>query len=89
MKQKTKDNAKSKMKRRGTGEEGPAVPPAATHLVCHHAELDQNQQGQHFLDSNAGQGEVQSVQLVPRSDVRQVYLHPGATVFRRPALSLM
>lgn len=79
------------MKRRGTGEEGPAVPRAATHLVCHRCpdEPDQNQQGQHFLDRDAGQGEVQSVQLVPRSDVREVYLYPGATVFRRPALALM
>uniref|UniRef100_A0A8C0X738 AAA+ ATPase domain-containing protein n=1 Tax=Castor canadensis TaxID=51338 RepID=A0A8C0X738_CASCN len=34
-------------------------------------------------------GEVQRVQVVPESDVVEVYLHPGAVVFGRPRLALM
>ncbi|XP_016402171.1 paraplegin-like, partial [Sinocyclocheilus rhinocerous] len=34
-------------------------------------------------------GEVSRVQVVPESDVVEIYLHPGAVIFGRPRLALM
>ncbi|KAM9122534.1 mitochondrial inner membrane m-AAA protease component paraplegin isoform 2-T2 [Pangshura tecta] len=42
-----------------------------------------------FVNEMLAKGEVQSIQVVPESDVVQIYLHPGAVVFGRPRLSLM
>lgn len=41
-----------------------------------------------FVHEMLAKGEVQRVQVVPESDVVEVYLHPGAVVFGRPRLSL-
>lgn len=37
-----------------------------------------------FVHEMLAKGEVQRVQVVPESDVVEVYLHPGAVVFGRP-----
>lgn len=37
-----------------------------------------------FVQEMLAKGEVQRVQVVPESDVVEVYLHPGAVVFGRP-----
>lgn len=37
-----------------------------------------------FVKEMLAKGEVQRVQVVPESDVVEVYLHPGAVVFGRP-----
>uniref|UniRef100_A0A452TTR8 SPG7 matrix AAA peptidase subunit, paraplegin n=1 Tax=Ursus maritimus TaxID=29073 RepID=A0A452TTR8_URSMA len=42
-----------------------------------------------FVHEMLAKGEVQRVQVVPESDVVEVYLHPGAVVFGRPRLALM
>ncbi|XP_006902911.1 PREDICTED: paraplegin [Elephantulus edwardii] len=42
-----------------------------------------------FVHEMLAKGEVQRVQVVPESDVVEVFLHPGAVVFGRPRLSLM
>ncbi|EHA98944.1 Paraplegin [Heterocephalus glaber] len=42
-----------------------------------------------FVSEMLAKGEVQRVQVVPESDVVEVYLHPGAVVFGRPRLSLV
>uniref|UniRef100_A0A8C0IMI3 Mitochondrial inner membrane m-AAA protease component paraplegin n=1 Tax=Chelonoidis abingdonii TaxID=106734 RepID=A0A8C0IMI3_CHEAB len=42
-----------------------------------------------FVNEMLAKGEVQSIQVVPESDIVQIYLHPGAVVFGRPRLSLM
>uniref|UniRef100_A0A5F9CNE9 SPG7 matrix AAA peptidase subunit, paraplegin n=1 Tax=Oryctolagus cuniculus TaxID=9986 RepID=A0A5F9CNE9_RABIT len=42
-----------------------------------------------FVNEMLAKGEVQRVQVVPESDVVEVYLHPGAVVFGRPRLALM
>uniref|UniRef100_A0A8D2DPD6 SPG7 matrix AAA peptidase subunit, paraplegin n=1 Tax=Sciurus vulgaris TaxID=55149 RepID=A0A8D2DPD6_SCIVU len=42
-----------------------------------------------FVKEMLAKGEVQRVQVVPESDVVEVYLHPGAVVFGRPRLALM
>ncbi|XP_004600857.1 paraplegin [Sorex araneus] len=41
-----------------------------------------------FVHEMLAKGEVQRVQVVPESDVVEVYLHPGAVVFGRPRLAL-
>lgn len=40
-----------------------------------------------FVHEMLAKGEVQRVQVVPESDVVEVYLHPGAVVFGRPVRS--
>ncbi|KAG8508145.1 Paraplegin, partial [Galemys pyrenaicus] len=40
-----------------------------------------------FVHEMLAKGEVQRVQVVPESDVVEVYLHPGAVVFGRPRLA--
>uniref|UniRef100_A0A5F5PJ14 SPG7 matrix AAA peptidase subunit, paraplegin n=1 Tax=Equus caballus TaxID=9796 RepID=A0A5F5PJ14_HORSE len=42
-----------------------------------------------FVHEMLAKGEVQRVQVVPESEVVEVYLHPGAVVFGRPRLALM
>ncbi|XP_037671596.1 paraplegin isoform X1 [Choloepus didactylus] len=42
-----------------------------------------------FVNEMLAKGEVQRVQVVPESDLVEVYLHPGAVVFGRPRLALM
>uniref|UniRef100_A0A8I5UDN5 SPG7 matrix AAA peptidase subunit, paraplegin n=1 Tax=Pongo abelii TaxID=9601 RepID=A0A8I5UDN5_PONAB len=42
-----------------------------------------------FVHEMLAKGEVQRVQVVPESDMVEVYLHPGAVVFGRPRLALM
>ncbi|XP_038610253.1 paraplegin [Tachyglossus aculeatus] len=42
-----------------------------------------------FVNEMLAKGEVQRVQVVPESDVVEIYLHPGAVVFGRPRLALM
>ncbi|XP_048673149.1 mitochondrial inner membrane m-AAA protease component paraplegin isoform X4 [Caretta caretta] len=42
-----------------------------------------------FVNEMLAKGEVQSIQVVPESDIVQIYLHPGAVVFGRPRLALM
>ncbi|XP_033613642.1 paraplegin isoform X1 [Fukomys damarensis] len=42
-----------------------------------------------FVSEMLAKGEVQRVQVVPESDVVEVYLHPGAVVFGRPRLALV
>ncbi|XP_036087449.1 paraplegin isoform X1 [Rousettus aegyptiacus] len=42
-----------------------------------------------FVNEMLAKGEVQRVQVVPESDVVEVYLYPGAVVFGRPRLALM
>nr|XP_005308236.1 paraplegin isoform X1 [Chrysemys picta bellii] len=42
-----------------------------------------------FVNEMLAKGEVQSIQVVPESDIVQINLHPGAVVFGRPRLSQM
>uniref|UniRef100_F7EWL3 Mitochondrial inner membrane m-AAA protease component paraplegin n=2 Tax=Monodelphis domestica TaxID=13616 RepID=F7EWL3_MONDO len=42
-----------------------------------------------FVNEMLAKGEVQRVQVVPESDVVEIYLHPGAVVFGRPRFTLM
>ncbi|GCB78721.1 hypothetical protein scyTo_0016862 [Scyliorhinus torazame] len=42
-----------------------------------------------FVQEMLAKGEVARVQVVPESDVVEIYLHPGAVVFGRPRLALM
>ncbi|KAM6161264.1 LOW QUALITY PROTEIN: mitochondrial inner membrane m-AAA protease component paraplegin-like [Erethizon dorsatum] len=42
-----------------------------------------------FVSEMLAKGQVQRVQVVPESDVVEVYLHPGAVVFGRPRLALV
>lgn len=37
-----------------------------------------------FVNEMLAKGEVQRVQVVPESDIVEIYLHPGAVVFGRP-----
>ncbi|XP_070617867.1 mitochondrial inner membrane m-AAA protease component paraplegin isoform X2 [Erythrolamprus reginae] len=41
-----------------------------------------------FVNELLAKGEVQSVQVVPESDIVEIHLHPGAVVFGWPKLSL-
>ncbi|XP_069757987.1 mitochondrial inner membrane m-AAA protease component paraplegin isoform X3 [Narcine bancroftii] len=42
-----------------------------------------------FVQEMLAKGEVARVQVVPESDVVEIYLHPGAVVFGRPRLALI
>ncbi|KAL4613568.1 paraplegin [Arapaima gigas] len=42
-----------------------------------------------FVNEMLAKGEVMHVQVVPESDVVEIYLHPGAVIFGRPRLALM
>ncbi|XP_064414498.1 paraplegin [Latimeria chalumnae] len=42
-----------------------------------------------FVNEMLAKGEVSRVQVVPESDIVEIYLHPGAVVFGRPRLALM
>ncbi|KAM8946776.1 mitochondrial inner membrane m-AAA protease component paraplegin [Pelodytes ibericus] len=42
-----------------------------------------------FVNEMLAKGEVMRVQVVPESDIVEIYLYPGAVVFGRPRLSLM
>ncbi|XP_075795962.1 mitochondrial inner membrane m-AAA protease component paraplegin isoform X2 [Pelodiscus sinensis] len=42
-----------------------------------------------FVNEMLAKGEVQSIQVIPESDIVQIYLHPGAVIFGRPRLVLM
>lgn len=42
-----------------------------------------------FVNEMLGKGEVLRVQVVPESDLVEIYLHPGAVIFGRPRLALM
>ncbi|XP_053304719.1 paraplegin [Spea bombifrons] len=42
-----------------------------------------------FVNEMLAKGEVMRVQVVPESDVVEIYLYPGAVVFGRPRLALM
>ncbi|XP_074865024.1 mitochondrial inner membrane m-AAA protease component paraplegin isoform X2 [Carettochelys insculpta] len=42
-----------------------------------------------FVNEMLAKGEVQSIQVVPESDIVHIHLHPGAVVFGRPRLALM
>ncbi|XP_077569914.1 mitochondrial inner membrane m-AAA protease component paraplegin [Stigmatopora nigra] len=42
-----------------------------------------------FLNEMLAKGEVSRVQVVPESDIVEIYLHPGAVIFGRPRLALM
>ncbi|XP_067854131.1 mitochondrial inner membrane m-AAA protease component paraplegin isoform X3 [Heptranchias perlo] len=42
-----------------------------------------------FVQEMLAKGEVARVQVVPESDVVEIYLHPGAVIFGRPRLALM
>uniref|UniRef100_A0A673GK72 Mitochondrial inner membrane m-AAA protease component paraplegin n=1 Tax=Sinocyclocheilus rhinocerous TaxID=307959 RepID=A0A673GK72_9TELE len=42
-----------------------------------------------FVNEMLAKGEVSRVQVVPESDVVEIYLHPGAVIFGRPRLALM
>ncbi|XP_072135850.1 mitochondrial inner membrane m-AAA protease component paraplegin [Mobula birostris] len=42
-----------------------------------------------FVQEMLAKGEVAKVQVVPESDIVEIYLHPGAVVFGRPRLALM
>uniref|UniRef100_A0ACB8EAQ9 Uncharacterized protein n=1 Tax=Sphaerodactylus townsendi TaxID=933632 RepID=A0ACB8EAQ9_9SAUR len=42
-----------------------------------------------FVNEMLAKGEVQRIQVVPESDIVEIYLHPGAVVFGRPRLALM
>ncbi|XP_051884508.1 paraplegin isoform X2 [Pristis pectinata] len=42
-----------------------------------------------FVQEMLAKGEVARVQVVPESDIVEIYLHPGAVVFGRPRLALM
>lgn len=40
-----------------------------------------------FVNEMLAKGEVSRVQVVPESDVVEIYLHPGAVIFGRPVRS--
>ncbi|KAG8437577.1 hypothetical protein GDO86_008330 [Hymenochirus boettgeri] len=42
-----------------------------------------------FVNEMLAKGEVMRVQVVPESDIVEIYLYPGAVVFGRPRLALM
>uniref|UniRef100_A0A8C9U4P3 SPG7 matrix AAA peptidase subunit, paraplegin n=1 Tax=Scleropages formosus TaxID=113540 RepID=A0A8C9U4P3_SCLFO len=42
-----------------------------------------------FVNEMLAKGEVMHVQVVPESDIVEIYLHPGAVIFGRPRLALM
>ncbi|XP_062997549.1 paraplegin [Elgaria multicarinata webbii] len=42
-----------------------------------------------FVHEMLAKGEVQRVQVVPESEIVEIYLHPGAVVFGRPRFALM
>uniref|UniRef100_A0AAQ5XKA0 Peptidase M41 domain-containing protein n=1 Tax=Amphiprion ocellaris TaxID=80972 RepID=A0AAQ5XKA0_AMPOC len=42
-----------------------------------------------FVHEMLAKGEVSRVQVVPESDIVEIYLHPGAVIFGRPRLALM
>uniref|UniRef100_A0A8C6MJT3 SPG7 matrix AAA peptidase subunit, paraplegin n=1 Tax=Nothobranchius furzeri TaxID=105023 RepID=A0A8C6MJT3_NOTFU len=42
-----------------------------------------------FVNEMLVKGEVSRVQVVPESDIVEIYLHPGAVIFGRPRLALM
>uniref|UniRef100_A0A665XCX4 AAA+ ATPase domain-containing protein n=1 Tax=Echeneis naucrates TaxID=173247 RepID=A0A665XCX4_ECHNA len=42
-----------------------------------------------FISEMLAKGEVSRVQVVPESDIVEIYLHPGAVIFGRPRLALM
>uniref|UniRef100_A0A8C7FYR0 SPG7 matrix AAA peptidase subunit, paraplegin n=1 Tax=Oncorhynchus kisutch TaxID=8019 RepID=A0A8C7FYR0_ONCKI len=42
-----------------------------------------------FVNEMLAKGEVSRVQVVPESDIVEIYLHPGAVIFGRPRLALM
>ncbi|KAM4721459.1 mitochondrial inner membrane m-AAA protease component paraplegin [Rhinophrynus dorsalis] len=42
-----------------------------------------------FVNEMLAKGEVMRIQVVPESDIVEIYLHPGAVVFGRPRLALM
>lgn len=37
-----------------------------------------------FVNEMLAKGEVSRVQVVPESDIVEIYLHPGAVIFGRP-----
>uniref|UniRef100_A0A8D3C3N0 Mitochondrial inner membrane m-AAA protease component paraplegin n=1 Tax=Scophthalmus maximus TaxID=52904 RepID=A0A8D3C3N0_SCOMX len=41
-----------------------------------------------FVNEMLAKGEVSRVQVVPESDIVEIYLHPGAVIFGRPRLAL-
>lgn len=42
-----------------------------------------------FVHEMLAKGEVSRVQVIPESDIVDIYLHPGAVIFGRPRLGLM
>ncbi|KAK7169713.1 hypothetical protein R3I94_000070 [Phoxinus phoxinus] len=42
-----------------------------------------------FVNEMLAKGEVSRVQVVPESDIVEIFLHPGAVIFGRPRLALM
>ncbi|CAH2324358.1 paraplegin [Pelobates cultripes] len=42
-----------------------------------------------FVNEMLAKGEVLRIQVVPESDIVEIFLHPGAVVFGRPRLALM
>ncbi|XP_056267888.1 paraplegin [Pseudoliparis swirei] len=42
-----------------------------------------------FFNEMLAKGEVSRIQVVPESDIVEIYLHPGAVIFGRPRLALM
>uniref|UniRef100_A0A4W4GYG2 Mitochondrial inner membrane m-AAA protease component paraplegin n=1 Tax=Electrophorus electricus TaxID=8005 RepID=A0A4W4GYG2_ELEEL len=42
-----------------------------------------------FVNEMLAKGEVSRVQVVPESDIVEIYLHPGAVIFGRPRLALI
>uniref|UniRef100_A0A3B5ARL9 Mitochondrial inner membrane m-AAA protease component paraplegin n=1 Tax=Stegastes partitus TaxID=144197 RepID=A0A3B5ARL9_9TELE len=42
-----------------------------------------------FVHEMLAKGEVSRVQVVPESDIVEIFLHPGAVIFGRPRLALM
>ncbi|KAG5849321.1 hypothetical protein ANANG_G00108980 [Anguilla anguilla] len=42
-----------------------------------------------FVNEMLAKGEVARVQVVPESDIVDIYLHPGAIIFGRPRMALM
>lgn len=41
-----------------------------------------------FVNEMLAKGEVSRVQVVPESDIVEIYLHPGAVIFGRPVRSI-
>lgn len=42
-----------------------------------------------FVNEMLAKGEVSRVQVVPESDIVEIYLHPGAVIFGRPVRALI